>query len=661
MRIVTEYLSDEHVRQSDLPIRSASATGKSPGTIPSQCTILVIDDDAGLQRLIQQILAPGATILQELDGVTDYVERLDFDGVDAVVLDYKMPGQDGISVLRRIREKYSALPVLFMTGFGDLEIARKAIAAGANEYFPKPFNAEDLRQVVSKWVPSFNLESETSEIPSFLGGGGSLAPANETENFLTALDGQGNEFRSRVIRYNSRAVVVETTADSNLAVGSFLRDTVVTLGNRSIEMVGPIVQKVTELAERKLIEIGLPGIWQIEGFEENTPTDEITRIVRSREKPDSPIYSRFSQGMLDRSIIPQSHRTAVSDVEHILQELYDDLEPFEKFLFQVDAEDRSRMEERMVEYAEGRFFPALTAAMDNFEKAAEAAAKDGIKTEFRKFAQKRLYPLMLCSPFLCRVIEQPIGVPGDYGVLGQILGHPYEGHTLFGRMLNAWVLTSHPAKAYRHRIDLLSKSIDEAVQSSNSRNEKTNILSMGSGVAFEVQRYVTERKGDEKVDFELVDFSTRTLQEAERRFTNAQKISTLDHVSVKLKQSSVVELINGTRSAASGSTQSGGLEQKYDLVYCAGLYDYLSDRLCRSVTDYLYSLTKPGGKVLVSNYAPPNPLKNFMEYVLDWELIHRSVDDFHSIMKKTGAKDSYHIETDATGTELYAIAERRSA
>ena len=181
---------------------------------------------------------------------------------------------------------------------------------------------------------------------------------------------------------------------------------------------------------------------------------------------------------------------------------------------------------------------------------------------------------------------------------------------------------------------------------------------MGSGVAFEVQRYVTEKKGDEKIDFELVDFSTRTLQEAERRFTNAQKISTLDHVSVKLKQSSVVELINGTRSGAATSEQSGGLEQKYDLVYCAGLYDYLSDRLCRSVTDYLYSLTKPGGKVLVSNYAPPNPLKNFMEYVLDWELIHRSVDDFHTIMKKTGAKDSYHIETDSTGTELYAIAQR---
>ncbi|MDF1738461.1 MAG: hypothetical protein P1U86_04825, partial [Verrucomicrobiales bacterium] len=225
-------------------------------------------------------------------------------------------------------------------------------------------------------------------------------------------------------------------------------------------------------------------------------------------------------------------------------------------------------------------------------------------------------------------------------------------------MLNAWVLTSHPAKAYRHRIDLLSKSIDDAVFASNSRGEKTNILSMGSGVAFEVQRYVTERKGNDEIDFELVDFSTRTLQEAERRFTNAQKISALDRVSVKLKQSSVVELINGTRGGATSSTESGGLEQKYDLVYCAGLYDYLSDRLCRSVTDYLYSLTKPGGKVLVSNYAPPNPLKNFMEYILDWELIHRSVDDFHTIMKKTGAKDSYHIETDATGTELYAIAQR---
>ncbi|MEC5129119.1 response regulator [Verrucomicrobiales bacterium BCK34] len=658
MRIVTEYLPDVTVGALDSSPQNNPTPGEPPNLETSRCTILVIDDDAGLQRLIQQILAPGARILQELDGITDYVDRLDFEGVDAVVLDYKMPGQDGLTVLKRIREKYSDLPILFMTGFGDLDVARQAISAGANEYFPKPFNAEDLRQVVSKWVPSFRLDAENNKIPSFLTGGSSIAPANETENFLTATDALGNDFRSRVIRYNSRAVVVETPADSTLAVGSRLKDTIVTLGNRSIEMVGPVVQKVTELSGRNLIEIGLPGTWQIEGFDENTAPEEITRIVRSREKQDSPVFSRFSQGLHDRQTIPESYRTTVSDVEHILQELYDDLEPFEKFLIQVDPEDRSRMEGRMVEYAEGRFFPALTAAMDKFERAAEAAARDGIKSEFRKFAQKRLFPLMLCSPFLCRVIEQPIGVPGDYGVLGQILGHPYEGHTLFGRMLNAWVLTSHPAKAYRHRIDLLSKSIDDAVTASKSRNEKTNILSMGSGVAFEVQRYVTEKKGNEEIDFELVDFSTRTLQEAERRFINAQKISTLDHVNVMLKQSSVVELINGTRGGASTSEQSGGLEQKYDLVYCAGLYDYLSDRLCRSVTDYLYSLTKPGGKVLVSNYAPPNPLKNFMEYILDWELIHRSVDDFHTIMKKTGAKDSYHIETDATGTELYAIAQR---
>ncbi|MDF1738460.1 MAG: response regulator, partial [Verrucomicrobiales bacterium] len=432
MRIVTEYLPDVTAGALDLSSENNTFPGDPPHSQTSRCTILVIDDDAGLQRLIQQILAPGARVLQELDGVTDYVDRLEFDGVDAVVLDYKMPGQDGLTVLERIREKYADLPILFMTGFGDLEVARKAISAGANEYFPKPFNAEDLRQVISKWVPSFLLDVEKHEIPSFLGGS-SIAPANETENFLTATDAFGNDFRSRVIRYNSRAVVVETSADSTLAVGSRLKDTLVTLGNRSIEMVGPVVQKVTELSERNLIEIGLPGIWQIEGFDETTPPEEITRIVRSREKEDLPVYSRFSQGILDRETIPESYRATVSDVEHILQELYDDLEPFEKFLIQVDPEDRSRMEGRMVEYAEGRFFPALTAAMNNFERAAEAAAKDGIKTEFRKFAQKRLFPLMLCSPFLCRVIEQPIGVPGDYGVLGQILGHPYEGHTLFGR------------------------------------------------------------------------------------------------------------------------------------------------------------------------------------------------------------------------------------
>ena len=385
-----------------------------------------------------------------------------------------------------------------------------------------------------------------------------------------------------------------------------------------MHVVGAKILNVTELAERRLIEISLPGIWQIEGFKEGTKPIDVSQIVKSRNKPTDPIYSRFDQGLRDRKIIPASYRAAISDVEHILEEFYDDLEPFEKFLFQIDRDDRAEIEERMIEYAEGRFFPALSEAMKGFESAAASAERDGIREEFRQLAQKRLFPLILCSPFFFRVITQPIGVPGDFGILGKVLGHPYEGHSLYSRMLNAWAITADPSKAYRHRIELLGDAINEIVCDSKRNGSKPRILSMASGVAYEVQRFVKSPTLKQPVDFELVDFSQRTLIEAKRLFRDCKRISNPKGVDVILKQGSVVELAMDTKRAPRKSERN-----KYDLVYCAGLFDYLSERLCSKIVSYLYGLTKPGGKLIVSNYTPENASRYFMELVLEWELIYR--------------------------------------
>lgn len=647
MRIIPEFLSNQFEEELNAPVQTVRATQ------PTQpCTILAIDDDPGLQRLIQQTLASGATVLQELDPIGEYVETLDLDGVDAVILDYKMPGEDGIAVLKKIRNKYSQLPVLFMTGFGDLDIAQEAIAAGANEYFPKPFNPNDLRAVISKWVPSFDATPKRNISPA----PSEQTPLHDTteiENFLTARDDTETEFRGRVVRYNSRSVVIETSLDRQFKIGTPLEGTCITLGHRSMEVVSALVLHVTELAERQLVEITLPGVWQIEGFKEGTEPEEVAKIIKSREKSTAPLYSRFDQGLIERKIIPESYRATISDVEHILQEFYDDLEPFERFLYQVDTTERTEIEKRMIEYAEGRFFPALTEAMNKFEKAAHQAEKEGIKREFGKYAQKRLYPLMLCSPFLSRVIAKPIGVPGDYGILGQLLGHPYEGHSLYGRMLNAWAITANPSAAYRFRIDLLGQAINETVEKAVKEGRRAKILSMASGVAYEVQRFVMNPVPNPQVDFELVDFSNRTLLEAKKQFSTCQKVYDPNNIDITLRHGSVIDLAKQTKRSLD-DTETG----QYDLVYCAGLFDYLSGRMCSNIVSYLYDLAKPGGKMVVSNYTPQNALRYFMGVVLDWELIHRTPEEFDALMKTTSARDNFKIVEDHTRTELYAIANK---
>lgn len=128
MRIDTDFVS--------APVETSTAPqGENLYTVEAKNrqapgTVLVIDDDPGLQRLIGQTIGSGARVLQEYSGNSEYIKSLEFEGVDAVILDYQIPGPDGLEILEKIRGKYPRLPILFMTGFGDLDVAREAVARG---------------------------------------------------------------------------------------------------------------------------------------------------------------------------------------------------------------------------------------------------------------------------------------------------------------------------------------------------------------------------------------------------------------------------------------------------------------------------------------------------------------------------------------------------
>src|SRR2546422_4392091 len=68
-----------------------------------------------------------------------------------------------------------------------------------------------------------------------------------------------------------------------------------------------------------------------------------------------------------------------------------------------------------------------------------------------------------------------------------------------------------------------------------------------------------------------------------------------------------------------------GSSAKYDLVYCAGLFDYLPDQVCKRLMNIFYDLLAPGGLLVATNVDDSNPSKNWMEYALDWHLVYRRI------------------------------------
>ena len=107
-------------------------------------TVLVVDDDAPIRRMLQRTLtAGGYETVAVADGGTAlaHVER---SVPDAIVLDLGMPGMDGLAVVRRLREKRLAVPILVLTARDALEERVAGLNAGADDYLVKPFEVDEL-------------------------------------------------------------------------------------------------------------------------------------------------------------------------------------------------------------------------------------------------------------------------------------------------------------------------------------------------------------------------------------------------------------------------------------------------------------------------------------------------------------------------------------
>jgi signal transduction histidine kinase len=113
--------------------------------------ILVIDDELGPRESLRFLLKPQYEVTC-VDSVAKGLEAIQEQAPDAVVMDIRMPGMSGIEGLREIRKIDPGVAVIMLTGYGALETAQEAIRLGANDYIKKPFDAEEMREVIRRNV-----------------------------------------------------------------------------------------------------------------------------------------------------------------------------------------------------------------------------------------------------------------------------------------------------------------------------------------------------------------------------------------------------------------------------------------------------------------------------------------------------------------------------
>jgi FixJ family two-component response regulator len=111
-------------------------------------TVLVIDDDPGLRASVGRLLRSLGLDAQLFASISDFLKSDPPEGPTCLVLDVRLPGQSGLDLQRELAAANRELPIIFITGHGDIPMSVQAMKGGAIEFLTKPFRDQDLLDAI---------------------------------------------------------------------------------------------------------------------------------------------------------------------------------------------------------------------------------------------------------------------------------------------------------------------------------------------------------------------------------------------------------------------------------------------------------------------------------------------------------------------------------
>jgi two-component system response regulator FixJ len=134
------------------PVLLHAASGASVGREPamravaanSRPTIFVVDDDAAVRDSLKMLLRSVGQAVETFGSGQEFVDAYSEDRAGCLVLDIRMPGMSGLELQQKLNERHSIMPIIFITGHGDVPMAVEAMQAGAVDFIQKPFRDQDL-------------------------------------------------------------------------------------------------------------------------------------------------------------------------------------------------------------------------------------------------------------------------------------------------------------------------------------------------------------------------------------------------------------------------------------------------------------------------------------------------------------------------------------
>lgn len=255
-------------------------------------------------------------------------------------------------------------------------------------------------------------------------------------------------------------------------------------------------------------------------------------------------------------------------------------------------------------------------------------------------ADRALADLVYQDPLTRRALDKPRGYAGDAVMMDYVYGL-HSGHaawtqaTAFGRALLTYLQHGSAGRGVRNRREHLARLIDEIAD----RTAHPSVLAIAAGHLREAELSAVVASG-RAGRFVAMDADAESLREVETQYSS---------LGVETVHASVRHIL--ARKIRPGT---------FDFVYAAGLYDYLNDAVATALTARMFELTRPGGRVLVPNFAPCCRDRAYLETFMAWDLIYRDEYDMSRLVANIPVAEiaSYDIYSDPSASIVYLSIEK---
>ena len=339
----------------------------------------------------------------------------------------------------------------------------------------------------------------------------------------------------------------------------------------------------------------------------------------------------------------ERYKTLVSELRLALEDAEQQLRHVEVELpWHVVHGDPTRAREELIRTIRSHIAIDLVKAVEEIDATVRSVAAAEMPA-LKEYSRRNLHDFFMQAPAARRAFQKPFGYPGDYEVMRFLYELPFEGPTLFAKMMSLVTDEMAASRAVRQRKDLVKRWLKMRL---SGRSTPLRVLAIAAGPAQELLELLTEMPSlPAPLEVVMFDQDKGALAYAYRRMQPLTENRQGPAVRILYLHESIKRLLTDrTLFDEFGA---------FDLIYSAGLFDYLRLPTAVQLARDFYSRLASGGQLLISNMVPENPSRWYMENHLDWILLYRSRAELLEMGQRACGEAHLRILEEETGVNPF--------